>query len=112
MDVTTESVDGDKFFDFVRCTLIPNMLPFDGCNERSIAIMGNCSVHHVDAVTKLFEESGIVLLCLPPYSPDLNPIETAFSYVKGYTVKTRVCCTHHNSSTPYIKVCKAHLLQV
>ena len=35
-------------------------------------------------MTHLFREAGIVVIFLPPYSPDLNPIEFAFSYVKSY----------------------------
>lgn len=46
--------------------------------------MDNCSVHHVDEVKSLLEESGIVVMFLPPNSPDLNAIEEAFSYVKQY----------------------------
>ena len=46
--------------------------------------MDNCSIHHVQEVTELFASTGILLLFLPPYSPDLNPIELTFGYVKGY----------------------------
>lgn len=60
------------------------MLPFDGVNPCSILIIDNCSVHHTDEVNSLLEESGILVLYLPPYSPDFNPIEEAFSYVKHY----------------------------
>ena len=62
--------------------------------------MDNCSVHHVeDQVTELLRQAGIVVLFLPPYSPDLtpledlnpleplNPLEEAFGYVKGYLRK-------------------------
>ena len=84
VELTKESVNGEKFFDFVSGSLIPEMLPFDGCNPRSIAVMDNCSIHHVEEVTDLFNSAGILLLYLPPYSPDFNPIELAFSYVKHY----------------------------
>ena len=60
------------------------MHPFDGTSTKSIAILDNCSIHHVSEVKKEFEDAGILLLFLPPYSPDLNPIEQAFSYVKYY----------------------------
>ena len=73
-----------SFFDFVRGSLIPEMRPFDGCNPMSIALMDNCSIHHTQEVADLFLEAGILLIFLPPYSPDLNPIELAFGYVKGY----------------------------
>ena len=60
------------------------MLPFDGTNPRSIAILDNCSVHHVESAVDLFQEAGILVLWLPPYSPDFNPAENAFSKVKYY----------------------------
>ena len=78
------SVNGDKFFDYVRGSLIPEMLPFDGRNPKSIAVMDNCSIHHVNAVTQLFKDGGILVLFLPPYSPDFMPIEETFSYIKYY----------------------------
>ena len=58
------------------------MLPFP--HPKSILIMDNCSIHHIEHVTTLIEEAGILLLFLPPYSPDLNPIECVFGFVKGY----------------------------
>jgi transposase len=77
-------VNGDVFSDFVRGSLIPEMRPFDGCNPMYIAVMDNCSIHHTQEVADLFLQAGILLIFLPPYSPDLNPIELAFGYVKGY----------------------------
>ena len=86
VELKSGSVNGDAFFDFVRGTLVPNMQPlnFDGSNSRSIVIMDNCSIHHVDAIKELLQNAGILLLFLPPYSPDFNPIEEAFSSVKYY----------------------------
>ena len=60
------------------------MLPFDGQNPKSIAILDNCSIHHVSPVIQLFRDAGILVLFLPPYSPDYNPIELVFSKVKYY----------------------------
>ena len=71
----------------VRSTLIPAMMPFDGINPRSILVMDNCSIHHVHEVRDVLLHAGIVTLFLPPYSPDMNPAEEAFSYVKGYLKK-------------------------
>ena len=44
--------------------------------------MDNCSIHHTQEVVSLMEEVGVVVHFLPPYSPDLNPIEEVFSKVK------------------------------
>jgi len=46
--------------------------------------MDNCSIHHVQAVADLFAEAGILVLFLPPYSPDLNPAEELFSSLEYY----------------------------
>ena len=78
-ELTTGSVDGGKFVDFVNGTLIPSMNPFDGISDRSIVVMDNCAIHHIPEVHKLFEDAGILVLFLPPYSPDMTPIEEAFS---------------------------------
>lgn len=45
--------------------------------------MGNLGVHRPKRVRALIEERGCELLYLPPYSPDLNPIEEAFAKLKA-----------------------------
>ena len=60
---------------------------YNGENPNSIVIMDNCSIHHVQEVQDVFQQSGILSLFLPPYSPDFNPVEEAFSYIKGYMRK-------------------------
>ena len=45
------------------------------------------SVHHVEEVIDLFHDTGILVLFLPPYNPNLNPIEMCFSYIKSYLKK-------------------------
>lgn len=76
------TVNGDKFFDFVRGNLIPNMQPFP--SSKSILIMDNCTIHHVREVKDILDAAGILVIFLPPYSPDYNPVENLFSYVKYY----------------------------
>ena len=60
-------------------------MPFNGSNPRSVAVMNNLSVHHVHEFEEHFRQAGIVLLFLPAYSPHLNPMEEAFSFI------TEVC---------------------
>lgn len=84
---TKENVDGNVFYDFVRSCLIPNMHQYDGIAPKSIVVLDNCSIHHVFEVTELFQQVGIMVIYLPPYSPDFNPIESTFSYVKSYLKK-------------------------
>ena len=84
IEMSTTTVNGDRFFDFVRGSLVPNMLPFNGSNSKSILVLDNCSVHHIEPITTLLREAGIIVLFLPPYSPVLNPAEEVFSCVKTY----------------------------
>ncbi len=48
-----------------------------------LIVLDNLGAHKGDKVRRLFEGRGCEVLYLPPYSPDLNPIEEAFSKVKG-----------------------------
>lgn len=59
-------------------------MPFDGYNPNSVVVLDNASIHHTENVIHTLESIGVLVLFLPPYSPDLNPIEEAFSKVKGY----------------------------
>ncbi len=58
------------------------MNSFDGTSSKSVIVLDNCSIHHVPEVIKLLEDAGILVMFLPPYSPDFNPIEETFSSVK------------------------------
>lgn len=71
-------------FDFYRGHLIPNMMPYNGTNPRSILIMDKLKLRHATEVIDLFTQAGILVIALPPYSPDLNPIEETFSYIRSY----------------------------
>ena len=82
--MTASTVNGETFYDFLRGTLIPELCPFNGYNPRSIIIMDNCSIHRIQEVTDLLNNAGILTIFLPPYSPDMNPIELTFSYIKAY----------------------------
>ena len=57
LDLTTDTANGDKFFDFLRASLIPYMMAFNGINPQSIVIMDNCSVHHVEVI-ELLRQAG------------------------------------------------------
>lgn len=82
--ITEGTVDGEKFVDFITEYLLPILMPFNYVNPRSVVIMDNASIHHVDEVTDLIEKQCGAKLCfLPPYSPDLMPAEGVFSQVKS-----------------------------
>lgn len=71
-----EPTDGDIFLAYVEQVLCPRLRP------GQVVIMDNLSAHKVAGVRELIEAAGARLLYLPPYSPDLNPIEQAWSKVK------------------------------
>jgi len=70
-------INGEWFIAYVRQVLIPTLRPGD------IVIMDNLSSHKRAEVRETIEEAGATLLFLPPYSPDFNPIEKAFSRLKA-----------------------------
>ncbi len=69
-------VDEDVFEAFCRQVLAPTLRPGD------LVVMDNLSSHKTAAVRQAIEETGATTVYLPPYSPDLNPIELAFSKLK------------------------------
>ena len=77
------STDGDTFYDFVQTYLLPHLLPFNRSNPHSVVILDNCTVHHVPEVVKSIQDVGALVLFLPPYSPDFNPLEECFSKIKS-----------------------------
>ena len=78
------SVNGEKFTDFILNCLLLVLMPFNGVNPRSVVIMDNANIHHVEEVTDLIETVAGARLCfLPPYSPDLMPAEGVFSQIKS-----------------------------
>ena len=81
---TTSSVNGEKFIDFFGQCVLPIIMPFDGENPCSIVVMDNASIHHLDEVHNIITGVGAKLCFLPPYSPDLMPLEEVFSKVKYF----------------------------
>ena len=102
IDITSSKVNAEIFLDFLRGSLIPELCPFDGYNPRSIIIMDNCSIHRVQEVTDLLNSVGVLSFFLPPYSPDYNPIELAFSYIKHY-LREHEDIIHHVTPTHLIQ---------
>ena len=82
-----------KNFMTVRGTLIPNMNTY-GEADNSILVMDICSIHHspftihhVDEIVELLQRIGILVIFVPPYSPDFNPIELTFVTGFGKTLR-------------------------
>ena len=58
--------------------LLPHLIPLNGTNPNGIMILDNCAIHHVDGIVELFQEYGVMVHVLLPYSLDYYPIEEAF----------------------------------
>lgn len=65
------------------------MLYWDVFRRHGVVIMDNCSIHKSPKVKKLIESAGCKLIYLPPYSPDLNPIENYWAVMKNNIKKIR-----------------------
>ncbi len=77
------AVDGTVFLSYVREVLAPTL------REGDIVVMDNLKAHKVAGVREAIEARGARLEYLPPYSPDLNPIEKCWSKVKTYLRKAK-----------------------
>ena len=70
-------MNGDAFRAYVERVLVPELTPGD------VVVMDNLPAHKVTGIRQSIEAAGASLLYLPPYSPDFNPIEMAFSKLKA-----------------------------
>lgn len=93
VSLTPDNVTADMFTSFLRQSLVrvlalgsvvldspivsqvPLLGNFDRNEPNSVVVMDNARVHDVDAIRDIIEGVGAMLVMLPPYSPDLNPIE-------------------------------------
>jgi len=74
-------MDGEVFRAWCEQMLAPALQP------GNVVVMDNLSAHKVAGVRQAIEACGATLLYLPPYSPDLNPIENAFAKLKAHVRK-------------------------
>ncbi|WPE24206.1 IS630 family transposase ISMex41 (plasmid) [Shinella zoogloeoides] len=70
-------MNGPTFLAYAEQVLAPELRPGD------IVVMDNLTTHRISGVREAIEKVGVRLLFPPPYSPDLNPIEMAFSKLKA-----------------------------
>ena len=71
-------IDGETFRAYVEQMLAPTLAPGD------VVVMDNLASHKVAGVREAIVATGADLLYLPPYSPDLNPIENLFAKIKAF----------------------------
>ena len=72
------AMDGQAFAVYVEKVLVPELAP------GTVVILDNLATHKNAAAAKPMRDAGCWFLFLPPYSPDLNPIEMAFSKLKAH----------------------------
>jgi transposase len=75
--VADGSMNGAIFLAYVEQCLVPIL------KKRDVVIMDNLACHKVPGVVEAIDAAGAKALYLPPYSPDLNPIEQVFSKLKA-----------------------------
>lgn len=71
------AMNGNVFLAYVEQVLVPTL------NAGDIVVMDNLPAHKTAGVRDAIERAGAQLMFLPPYSPDFNPIENAFSKLKA-----------------------------
>jgi transposase len=76
--VVEGSTNGTVFETYLEDVLLPTL------KRGQVMVMDNLSAHKAQRVRELIEGKGCELIYLPPYSPDFNPIEGAFSKLKSY----------------------------
>jgi transposase len=76
-------INGDRFIAYVEQLLIPTLARGD------IVVMDNLGSHKRQAVRDVIRAAGAKLFFLPPYSPDLNPIEQVFAKLKALLRKAQ-----------------------
>jgi transposase len=75
----------EVFETYVELILKPTL------RRGQVVVMDNLTAHKGERVRELIEGQGCELMYLPPYSPDFNPIEEAFSKIKGLMRKAQAC---------------------
>lgn len=63
---------------FLERDLLPRLLP------GAVLVLDNARIHHGGRIAEIVGAAGCSLLYLPPYSPDFNPIELAWSWIKAF----------------------------
>ncbi|GAW34032.1 hypothetical protein RA2_01077 [Roseovarius sp. A-2] len=75
------AMDGPAFAAYVREVLVPELI------SGTVVILDNLATHRNIKAGEAITQAGCWFLFLPPYSPDLNPIEMAFSKLKSHLRK-------------------------
>ena len=94
------AIDGESFRAYIDQILVPTLQPGD------IVIADNLGAHKVAGIQRAIQAAGATLWYLPPYSPDLNPIELCFAKLKALVRTAR--CRRTETLWPFLGECLAH----
>jgi transposase len=100
------SMNGETFLAYVEQFLVPTL------KRKDIVVMDNLSAHKAPRIREAIEAAGATVRYLPPYSPDLNPIEMMFSKLKAFLRKLAErtiprLCRAIGSFVPRLTACQA-----
>lgn len=77
------AMNGEKFKDYIQNHLVPHL------RKGDIVVMDNLACHKVSGIREAIEGAEAHVAYLPPYSPDLNPIEEMWSKIKAHLRKVK-----------------------
>ena len=95
------SINGNNFIDFMESSKAENVCEFlekiveYNQKKRIILILDNSKSHHADKTVRKARELKITLVFLPPYSPDLNPVEFIWKTIKREVSATFIQSKEH-----------------
>ena len=81
-DTSHGTIDGARILEWVRNKLVPTLGDHQLGQPRSIVVMDNATIHANPEIEALIKSKGAILIKLPPYSPQFNPIEMMFGHYK------------------------------
>ena len=91
------AIDGESFRAYIEQILVPTLQPGD------IVIADNLGAHKVAGIRRAIQAAGATLWYLPPYSPDLNPIELCVATLKALVRTAR--CRSSETLWPFLGTC-------
>ena len=94
------AIDGESFRAYIDQILVPTLQPGD------IVIADNLGAHKVAGIQRAIQAAGATLWYVPPYSPDLNPIERCFAKLTALVRTAR--CRRTETLWPFLGECVAH----
>lgn len=93
------SFTAEMFNNFIRLNVLPHCGRYG--EPLSVIAVDNASIHWNQALVEMLEEAEVELARLPPYSPDLNPIETSFAILKAWIRRYQALAMEYEGNGQY-----------